>query len=590
MHINLINNIAFLIALVAAGQLVVSRFQKSALNRQLVLGGLFGGVALLGMLNPVTLAPGLIFDGRSIVLAVAGVVGGWLVAAIAAIIAAIYRYQLGGIGAPVGLFVIFVSATFGVLARQWMPARPAISNALYFWGLGLLVQIAQLAAFTQIPNQAGYPVITQAWWVLLLFYPLATMMLCLFFNDQEQRLVEQQVMQETQAAMMRERAMLRTLIDTLPDLIWLKDPQGVYLACNRRFEDFFGAREKDIVGKTDYDFVSTDLADFFRANDRKAMEKNGPSVNEEEVPFASDGHRELLETTKTPMRTADGKLLGVLGIARDITARKASELELQRHREGLEELVEMRTAELVSAKLAAEAGSRAKSVFLANMSHEIRTPMNGVMGMIELAKRRMEDPKGLDQLEKAKMAANTLLDILNGILDLSKMDADRMVLEDRPLKLEGSLDYVSNVLGHKATEKGLQLVLDVTPASLATLALKGDALRLGQVLVNLLSNAIKFTEQGQIVLRVVLLTETVDTAEVRFEVVDQGIGIDVETQARLFQSFEQADASTTRKYGGTGLGLAISKRLVELMGGTMGVNSTLGKGSTFWFVVPFKRA
>ena len=289
MLINLINNIAFLVALVAAGQIVIRRFHNHALNRQVLLGLLFGGVTLLGMLNPVNFAPGIIFDGRSIVLSVAGVVGGGITAAIAAGMAAFYRYQLGGSGAKVGVLVVVVSALLGVLARQWCQRGDALPLPLKYLSLGVLVQLAQMVAFTQIPNHAGYIFIEQAWWVLLLFYPLATMLLCLIFRDQELRLKEQEALQAAQESAIRERTMLRSVIDTLPHLIWLKDPQGVYLACNQRFEQFFGASEREVVGKTDYDFVDQALADFFRANDRAAMEKNGPSINEEEINRQAPG-------------------------------------------------------------------------------------------------------------------------------------------------------------------------------------------------------------------------------------------------------------------------------------------------------------
>ncbi|TPQ27539.1 PAS domain S-box protein [Methylomonas koyamae] len=329
MLITLINNIAFLIALVTTGQLVLKRFPNNALNRQVLLGLLFGGVTLLGMLNPVTFAPGLIFDGRSIVLLVAGVVGGAITAAIAAIMAAIYRYNLGGIGAPVGLVIIVLSSLLGVLARQWWLQRQVPPSMLEYLALAVLLQLVQLAAFTQIPDQVGFPFIEQAWWVLLLLYPPATMLLCQIFRDQEQQLENQRELQAAQEAAMRERSMLRTLIDTLPNLIWLKDSKGIYLACNYRFEQFFGADERDIVGKTDYDFVDKELGDFFRANDHAAMEKNGPSVNEEEITFATDGHRELLQTIKIPMRDDNGQLIGILGIGSDITQRNKAERALE---------------------------------------------------------------------------------------------------------------------------------------------------------------------------------------------------------------------------------------------------------------------
>lgn len=303
---------------------------------------------------------------------------------------------------------------------------------------------------------------------------------------------------------------------------------------------------------------------------------------------AKDGSEHWIESRGRVIEHRDGKVVRMAGTHLDITARKQVDAELQQYREHLEELVLLRTIDLEAAKAAAEAASRAKSTFLANMSHELRTPMNGVMGMIDMAKRRMADAKGLEQLEKAKLSAERLLGVLNDILDLSKIEADRLVLENVPFQLADSVGNVIGVLEHSASQKGLRLTTDV-PADLANLPLFGDPLRLGQILINLLGNAIKFTEQGEIVLRAKLIAETVEVLKVRFEIVDTGIGIDAEAQMRLFQSFEQADNSMTRRYGGTGLGLAICKRLVQLMGGDIGLESALGSGSTFWFIVPLKK-
>ena len=222
------------------------------------------------------------------------------------------------------------------------------------------------------------------------------------------------------------------------------------------------------------------------------------------------------------------------------------------------------------------------------MSHELRTPMNGIMGMLALARRRMTDSSGLVQLDKAKGAADHLLGILNDILDISKIEAERLVIEDVPLQLQTLFEKLRSMIGQQTTEKGLTLTTDL-PDALAAMTWQGDPLRLGQVLLNLAGNAVKFTEQGGITISVRLGEESLAAAQLCFEVVDTGIGITPETQTRLFSAFEQADNSMTRKYGGTGLGLAISRRLVGLMGGEIGVVSAPGAGSSFWFTVRLRR-
>ena len=295
-----------------------------------------------------------------------------------------------------------------------------------------------------------------------------------------------------------------------------------------------------------------------------------------------DGGERTVLATATPLVSSSNDLHVVT--LYDITERKAAEAELDTYRHHLEQLVATRTTELAAAKEAAEAANIAKSSFLANMSHELRTPMNGVMGMIELARRRMADAKGLDELDKAKLSAERLLGILNDILDLSKIEADCLTLETIQFTFADVFANVPRLLGHKAEEKQIALLLDLDP-EVPRLALLGDPLRLGQILLNLTGNALKFTEQGSITTRARLLEDLPEDVLLRIEVADTGIGIAPEDQARLFTAFEQADGSMSRKYGGTGLGLAISKRLVHLMGGDIGVTSTPGLGSTFWFSV-----
>jgi len=272
----------------------------------------------------------------------------------------------------------------------------------------------------------------------------------------------------------------------------------------------------------------------------------------------------------------------VLQRVRNLLERERLRKEVEAHRDQLEARVAERTLALSIAKEAAETANRAKSVFLANMSHELRTPMNGIIGMADLVRRRVTDPKALDQLGKLAHSAQHLLGIINDILDISKIEAERLSLEQTVFRLGAVLENLHDLIGHKAAEKNLLLHID-PPAALTRLALKGDPLRLGQILLNLVGNAVKFTEAGSITVRILLAEETPSDILLRFEVQDSGPGIATEDQKRLFTAFEQADASTTRKHGGTGLGLAIAKRLAQMMGGRIGVDSALGQGSTFWF-------
>jgi PAS domain S-box-containing protein len=290
----------------------------------------------------------------------------------------------------------------------------------------------------------------------------------------------------------------------------------------------------------------------------------------------------------SPIRDAHGEVSSYVSVKEDVTERKRIAEELDQYRHHLEDLVEERTATLSITKEAAETANRAKSTFLANMSHELRTPMNAIMGMTALALRRATDVKQVDQLTKVTHASYHLLAVINDILDLSKIEAERLDLEKADFRLGSVLENLNSMSCQRVAEKGLTLLIEAS-AELAGQTFQGDSLRLGQILLNLVGNAIKFTAEGYIALRLGLVAESPVDALLRFEVADTGIGISAEDQSRLFTAFEQADGSTTRKYGGTGLGLAISKRLVLMMGGDIGVDSRPAAGSTFWFTVRLEK-
>ena len=287
----------------------------------------------------------------------------------------------------------------------------------------------------------------------------------------------------------------------------------------------------------------------------------------------------------TPLRQKDGRISNYVAVKENITEKKRLSEELDRHRHHLEEQVALRTTELTAASLLAEAANRAKSAFLANMSHEIRTPLNAIIGLNYLLRHTSATPEQSVRLDKIDAAGRHLLAIINDILDMSKIEAGLLQLECTDFNLYTILDNVLSILGSAARDKGLPITLDCPQ-----LCLRGDQMRLRQALFNYASNAIKFTQRGRIALRAKLLEERDGCVLVRFEVEDSGIGLEKEQIARLFNAFEQADASTTRMFGGTGLGLAITGRLARLMGGEVGVDSTPGEGSTFWFSARLQRA
>ena len=358
---------------------------------------------------------------------------------------------------------------------------------------------------------------------------------------------------------------LQTIVNAIPDLIWLKNVDGVYLGCNKRFEDFFGESEAEILGKTDYDFLEKGLADFFRKNDQIALDAGVPVTNEELVQFKSDGHEEYLETIKTPMFGRQGQLVGVLGIGRNITERKRFEHEL------------------LEAKERAETADRSKSLFLANMSHEIRTPMNGIIGFADLLDNDNLPPAQRNRFVKIiKNSGKQLLSIIDDILEISRLETKRVKPIYDEFNLNEMFAELYSIFRIDNNNNKIPLYLKC-PLSDKNSLIYSDRSKLIKILSNLIENAFRYTEIGYIE-----LGYYIDGSKLTLYVKDTGVGIAPEKQDQVFERFTQVEEKLSQNSGGLGLGLSIVKENTELLDGVVELVSETGKGTTFLVTIPYR--
>jgi PAS domain S-box-containing protein len=386
---------------------------------------------------------------------------------------------------------------------------------------------------------------------------------------------------KTELALQESNQLNRQIIAGAQEGIIVYGPDLRFKVWNPFMENISGIAAEKVLGRFAHEIFPFLTEDKVMPRLKRALNGEHPGQVEFRFEVGDAGQSGWASDLTSPLRDSHGAVIGVIGIVRNITEVKHAELAMRELNDRLEARVAERTTELANAMQAAATANMAKSVFLANMSHEIRTPMNAIIGLTHLALQHVSDARGRDYLDRIQQSAHHLLGILNDILDVSKIEADKLELEHIDFELQDVLDTFVNLVGDRAAAKGLALVFDVAPD--VPRHLTGDPLRLGQVLVNYGNNAVKFTERGEIRVAVSLLERAGAEVTLRFAVRDTGVGIAPDRVGRLFNSFEQADASTSRQYGGTGLGLSIARRLAQMMGGEVGVDSRPGEGSTFWF-------
>ncbi|GAA3318538.1 response regulator [Arthrobacter ramosus] len=440
-------------------------------------------------------------------------------------------------------------------------ARPQTDRRIYTLALELLPYVPVFGAVMVAPIRVGRPSdpFLQTVGLIVLALAIVRQVLMVLEDITLTRDLESKVAQRT-----AELEGLGAIVNSSADAIMGKTPDGVITSWNPGAERIYGYSAAEAIGR----HVSFLIPDHLRVEEESLMAAigaGGETRSYETERLRGDGSIVPISLTMSPIRGAGG-IHGVATISRDITERRLAQ------------------AELVTAREAAEEASRLKSEFLATMSHEIRTPMNGVIGLTGLLLDTPLEETQRQYAEGVKGAGEALLTLINDILDFSKLEAGKVDLDPAPFNPRTLVEELAVLLAEAAQAKGLELIAYCRPEVPAMLV--GDAGRIRQILLNLASNAVKFTPSGEVVISVKLVEQESANARVRFEVRDTGIGVEAADHLRLFESFSQADASTTRRYGGTGLGLAISRRLTEVMGGEIGVDSSLGNGSTFWATLP----
>ncbi len=559
----LVNNAALLLILSILYDSISDAKSRKTLVQKILTGIMLGAICLGVMLSPFNFTPGVVYDTRSILLSISGLFFDPVSAAIAAIMAAVYRFSTGGAGVWAGIATILTTTLIGIFWRKKSYQRldKISTSELYFFGIA--VHAAMLMSQLLIPWPKAFEVLGNIILPVILVYPAGTALLGKLMVERNQKL-------KTRYELAKSQAMLLEVLNSIPHSVFWKDCHSVYQGCNKQFAIDTGLSDpQEVKNKTDYALPWTKKdAESFINDDREVISSKMPKRNIIEQLSKADGKRIWVSTIKVPLFDQNGDSLGVLGLYEDITERRTSEFEL------------------LKAKEAAEEANRTKSLFLANMSHEIRTPMNGIIGFAKLLELSELNDSQKEFVSVINSSSKHLLDIINDILDISRIEAGKIKLDNSFLEPGDLINQVIETFRPAIENRGLSYKINISPE--INYKIYGDPTRLSQLLFNLINNSIKFTEKGSIEAGIEQLHKTDGNALLRFSVTDTGIGIEKEKLSKIFDTFFQIDDSYTKKYQGTGLGLAIVKNLVNLMGGDINVQSAAGLGTRFDIDISFK--
>ena len=564
---DIVYNLGILAAISMVSGLLNQHIKKEK-QRQIFQGLIFGIAAVIGMLNPVVLGPGLIFDGRSVMLSLAALFYGPFAGITASVPAAVLRIIQGGSGAITGVLVICCSLGLGIFFHFFWKKKGKLLSFIKLYAFGIFVHIAMLACMFTLPADLVVKTFNTIALPVIISYPLASLLIgkiLLYMQEQLQNSI----------ALKKREEQLRTISNNIQDgmiyqIVIDKNGKRIFTYLSDGVVKLYGHTADEIMKDSNL------IYNLIYEEDKEKL------LLEEEKAF------QLLSVFKTQVRIKDPS--GIIRWSSLISTPRILE-DGNVCWDGIEVVIthqKLLEDELLQAKKNAEKANQAKSQFLANMSHEIRTPMNGIIGMCDLLSLSSLNQEQKSFLDNIVLSAENLLSIINDILDISKIESGKFEVINRDFEFSKVIENIASVLSYNAHKKNIELIFYI--ASDIPDFMIGDEGKLRQILINLIGNAVKFTESGYILVEMKKIHEAKERIEIEFSVEDSGIGISSELENKLFHPFVQGDLSYAKKYQGTGLGLAITKNFVEIMGGNIGFEKRRSKGSKFYFQIPFMKS
>nr|WP_319508273.1 ATP-binding protein [uncultured Methanolobus sp.] len=558
MLIALVNNAALLLAIGVLYDVLFFNMDMNTRLKSVVVGIFIGIIGIALMLNPWELSPGLFFDTRTILLSVVGLFFGFIPTVVGAIIVSSHRIYQGGIGATVGIATTMSSVILGLLWRRFHEKLQKLFGRFDLYIFGILVHIVMLVCMLLLPWPFAFEVISRISFPVMLIYPIGTVLLGTLLNNQLSR-------KGTHTALKENEAKLQNFIDNIPVGMFRISSERKVIQTNPEMARILGTDTPE-QAISYFEIIGDQL--YVDPNSYKELlnilKTQGHVENFEYEVLRADGKPIWLLINARMSDELKGNTFMVDGFALDITERKEIEIAL------------------IQAKILAEESSRIKSEFLANMSHELRTPLNSVMGFSQILIDKTFGDLNEKQIIYASNILNSgnhLLGVINDVLDISKIESGNMKYEPEKMNVQETMDEVMVLMEPMIKKKLIKFEINMEFENLEVYA---DKIKIKQIMYNLLSNAIKFTPQNG----KVWINSRIVNDNIQISVSDTGIGIPLNEQKTIFDSFKQVDSAENRVYGGTGLGLTIVKHYVEMHSGEIEVESEVGKGSTFKFTMP----